>query len=319
MKRIEWIDTAKGLLIVLVILGHIHSTHDSIWGGKDLIINSFHMAGFFILSGMTFSVKRPVMENIIHKMRTLLLPYFFFSLIYLVYQYLKSIVFGGPEFNFMSGLGSILIPISGLPTTSVYGLWFFPCLFIVEIALYIILKLKRHNSILFTSTLVLMAMVIHRFSGVVSIISIFPIALCFMAVGYYFRQKIDVFRLSWVSSITCLIVFIVALIINYSIHGYTFDLSSLTIGYWPLYVICGISGSILIYFIASRFSSIALFKTLGQDSMYYYGLHYCLIGVVEKIPYIGVVGRVILVIAILYPLIILWHRLKESTPNLKAK
>lgn len=33
MKRIEWIDAAKGILIILVVLGHAHSPYELIGGG----------------------------------------------------------------------------------------------------------------------------------------------------------------------------------------------------------------------------------------------------------------------------------------------
>lgn len=308
MKRIEWIDAAKGILIILVVLGHAHSPYELIGGGKNLIINSFHMAGFFILSGLTFSVKRPFVENFIHKVQSLLLPYLCFSLIYLAYLWLKSVVFGGPDFKLLSGLTSLFLPVSGRSSTSVYGLWFFPCLFLAEIALYTIVKLKRRNSIVFAVILVSMAMTLHRFLGVVSIISILPLALCFMAVGYYFRQKIEIFRQSWASAIISLIVFIVALSINWFCHGHIFDLSSLTLGYWPLYVVCGLSGSLFTYCMASRLTSMTLFTTLGRDSMYYYGLHYCLIGLVERIPYIGATGQTLIVFAVLYQVIAVKHK-----------
>ena len=47
--RIKWIDISKGILIVLVVLGHAHISTI-----VDLIINSFHMAAFFALTGYTF-------------------------------------------------------------------------------------------------------------------------------------------------------------------------------------------------------------------------------------------------------------------------
>lgn len=131
-KRIEWIDVAKGLLIFLVILGHsdIHNI-------TATIINSFHMAAFFVLSGITYKSERLTLkELLIKKFRTLLVPYFIFASIMLIYSYLKKIVFGG-SFNLLSGLISIILPISGQKTTNVYGLWFFPCLFLAEIIIYI--------------------------------------------------------------------------------------------------------------------------------------------------------------------------------------
>ena len=49
-KRIEWIDIAKGILIVLVVLGH-----SEISGIAASVINSFHMAAFFFLAGLTIN------------------------------------------------------------------------------------------------------------------------------------------------------------------------------------------------------------------------------------------------------------------------
>lgn len=47
-KRIEWIDIAKGILIVLVVLGHSEISEVA-----ASVINSFHMAAFFFLAGLT--------------------------------------------------------------------------------------------------------------------------------------------------------------------------------------------------------------------------------------------------------------------------
>lgn len=57
-KRIAWIDVAKGLLIILVILGH-----SNINDITAAVINSFHMAAFFVLSGITFRRKKAHSEN----------------------------------------------------------------------------------------------------------------------------------------------------------------------------------------------------------------------------------------------------------------
>ena len=49
-KRIEWIDIAKGILRVLVVLGH-----SEISGVAASVMNSFHMAAFFFLAGLTIN------------------------------------------------------------------------------------------------------------------------------------------------------------------------------------------------------------------------------------------------------------------------
>lgn len=47
-KRIEWVDIAKGIAIMLMVIGHEVSN-----GLVYALIFSFHMPLFFILSGYT--------------------------------------------------------------------------------------------------------------------------------------------------------------------------------------------------------------------------------------------------------------------------
>lgn len=69
--RIQWLDLAKGIVILLVIVGH------TVWGGVRAAIFSFHMPLFFILSGVTFkySVNGDVfLENIKKNFKHLIIP-----------------------------------------------------------------------------------------------------------------------------------------------------------------------------------------------------------------------------------------------------
>lgn len=126
-KRIEWIDVAKAILIFLVVLGH---SPISKW--ECNAINSFHMAAFFCLSGFTFSYKGNFKEFLLKKIKGILLPYIEFSVIMLIFFYLKCRFMHSGNFDIVEGLESIVIPISGRQTASVYGLWFLPCLFLAE-------------------------------------------------------------------------------------------------------------------------------------------------------------------------------------------
>ena len=47
-QRVEWIDCAKGITMLLVILGH------SVYGSLRGVIFSFHMPLFFIMSCLTY-------------------------------------------------------------------------------------------------------------------------------------------------------------------------------------------------------------------------------------------------------------------------
>lgn len=53
IERINYIDIAKGIGILLVVLGHGYSNINPVY----CWINSFHMPLFFILTGVLFSIK----------------------------------------------------------------------------------------------------------------------------------------------------------------------------------------------------------------------------------------------------------------------
>lgn len=78
-SRIEYIDIAKGLGMILVVTGHCINvkTFPGLW------IWSFHMPLFFILSGLCFSEKKyPTFLPFLKKrVKTLLLPCIYFSVL----------------------------------------------------------------------------------------------------------------------------------------------------------------------------------------------------------------------------------------------
>lgn len=77
--RIDYIDFAKGIGIISVIIGHM-----GIWG-IEKIIYSFHMPMFFVIAGVFVSQKYSNIEYIKRKSGQLLIPYIFtsFALIFL--------------------------------------------------------------------------------------------------------------------------------------------------------------------------------------------------------------------------------------------
>ena len=128
MKRLNYVDAAKGLGILLMVLGHIWTDACAeivVW------LYSFHVPMFFVLSGMMLKYTRKLeksslKEIIISRCRQLLVPYIVFETIYI------ALIGSRHQFNFdilqwhwYDGL--ILKPVNG-------PLWFLECLFVVEIA-----------------------------------------------------------------------------------------------------------------------------------------------------------------------------------------
>lgn len=125
-KRIEYIDIARGIGILLVVMGHNDFSVVSPFGYK--LIYSFHMPLFFFLSGYFLNITGGFLTFCRKRFNSLLKPYFF--TIFLIY--FISISFG--KMGFQTAIGRII--------KSLYGagyyldwvqLWFLPHLFVVSL------------------------------------------------------------------------------------------------------------------------------------------------------------------------------------------
>ena len=84
-QRLLWIDIAKGICMLAVILGHFHKPE---WG----FLYSFHLTVFFILSGYTMKEKPVTKEYLKGKFRRLMIPYFLTCLAVAVMEILNSVL-----------------------------------------------------------------------------------------------------------------------------------------------------------------------------------------------------------------------------------
>lgn len=124
-KRVEYIDIAKGIGILLVYIGHSFLNQN---GGLFQSIYSFHMPLFFMIRGMLFryNPELGLRKTIYGKAVTLLLPYLLFSVLY----YLCFIAMGSNPIGYvLDGWGRI-------------PLWFIPILFAIEIMHLLLLNGK---------------------------------------------------------------------------------------------------------------------------------------------------------------------------------
>jgi fucose 4-O-acetylase-like acetyltransferase len=89
--RHAWVDVAKGMGIILVVLGHaIMGVHDagklaadSLWMPLNSAIYSFHMPLFFVLSGIFASARlvRPARPFVLGMARQIVWPYLLWALV----------------------------------------------------------------------------------------------------------------------------------------------------------------------------------------------------------------------------------------------
>ena len=140
-NRLNYIDCAKGIAIVLVVFGHILTDDSPIktW------IYSFHMPLFFIVTGLLLAYKprwskRRLVDNIRIKAVQLLYPYLTFSALAILWVVVYQLAFQSGNFRNVSRIMIDTIVLDGYRT-----LWFLPALFIAEILFMALSRLKAKN------------------------------------------------------------------------------------------------------------------------------------------------------------------------------
>lgn len=130
-NRISFIDTAKGLGMILVVWGHIVST-----GLLNQIIYSFHMPFFFFVSGYLLQLKQKELSyDFIRKgVKRLIAPYAVFSLMYLLFYEIPVNKEGLVEVGYML--------YQTLCCRGMAPLWFLPSLFVAEVCYLAIKRLS---------------------------------------------------------------------------------------------------------------------------------------------------------------------------------
>ena len=73
--REKWIDRAKGIAMLLVIIGHVSGDLEGVWDFK--FVYGIHLVMFFLLSGYTLKKKEITRRFINQRFDRLMVPYFY--------------------------------------------------------------------------------------------------------------------------------------------------------------------------------------------------------------------------------------------------
>lgn len=181
--RQTWIDYAKTLGILLVVLGHFNNKFSDING----FIYCFHMPLFFLISGLLTSNESLLFSFVIfikQKTRRILVPYCLFQIICALWL-LTKVAFQGQTINYQElVIGSLL----GKPAQMfcVPG-WYLLSLFWCNILIYLYLRLKSIIKILFW-LIILICFFITKPTWFA--LYTVPTAFMFYYIGYKFKDFI---------------------------------------------------------------------------------------------------------------------------------
>ena len=273
-KRLDYIDSVKGILIILVVLAHglqMNTTRNSI---TLSVINSIHMPTFFILSGMLFNAEKwhqcGFKSFLQTRVKSLLKPWLAFESLALLVRFILEI----SEFdtitvsNAISTIASLLlnsIPIKLL--TNCGANWFLIALFFAEILLFVITLLSVKNQIILATSLAVISTILdHYLLGVSGIkwIGRTIIAFIFVETGNLLKPFISSNK-KYIYTLLCIV------LLCSGINGIN-DLSVFKIKYITVYICGGIAGAVLLLTISRKIGT-SFFSTIGQQSLIIMGTH----------------------------------------------
>ena len=152
--RIEFIDLAKGICILLVMFNHITDFLE-IHPPLNDMMKSFRMPLYFFLSGLFFKRYENFPLFILRKVNKLLIPFVFFFLLFSVLTpnllfYLGYHVRNTDNIGFWNSISVIFNP--SIRSFSNGAIWFLLCLFWVNALFYLVVLLSEKmpkNKVLF--------------------------------------------------------------------------------------------------------------------------------------------------------------------------
>ena len=268
-SRKKWIDSAKGLAMLMIIAGHAGNGHVAVrW------VYGVHLVMFFLLSGYTFRKKPLTRDYLNRRFVRLMVPYFWTCLAILVMDVLMA--YGGTTAVITEIIRHDLIRsffASGVITnfgnielgTRIGAIWFLPALYFASIFFQIILHHCNGNDSLaglISAVLAIFAHISGRFIWFPFSIQSGMMAVFFMWLGYEIREKNLLSRLRRWHYPCALIILLLGYYLDYcNIAFVVANANDLLLS-----LMTGLAGCILVYGIAVRYRG-NLLATIGRISL----------------------------------------------------
>lgn len=142
LKRNNEVDFIKGLLIILMIFGHISHSNEILINIVDYIY-IFHMPIFLFLSGYYFNLKRKPLQSITITMNKIFIPYIIFITIYLFILYYVNQI-GLQTSNYIGHI-SLVSYLNYVFIEPIGAYWFLHTLILFSLIVYITLLTCKSN------------------------------------------------------------------------------------------------------------------------------------------------------------------------------
>jgi fucose 4-O-acetylase-like acetyltransferase len=259
-QRIEYIDVAKGIGIILVAIGHF--VYRKNFDTQSVLfhwIYSFHMPLFFFISGLFFSATGGSKSFFIRKLRSLVVPYILFSIIQIILNIIEHDSIGIKRFIFY-GWGNKS------------PMWFIVCLFEIEMLHYLILYQRKWRYPVIIMLIVFFLYKIIYNGWLPYSVSELPYFYTYFLMAYILRDKLMRMK-NWN---LIFLIFPVLWVIHWFILKYTLDynpqyrvsdndLLSFVLRY--ITSIIGLIATLLVSLLTSKYFIKKLFTWIGRNTL----------------------------------------------------
>ena len=288
--RIVWIDQLRSLAFLFVIIGHVAIPKEM----KSLIY-SFHMPLFFLISGLTINNQKilniPFKDYVSKQAKSLLVPYFWLSFLcyplwYLAFQILtdsKQTVFGVFKGIFAGSL-ELNSPSNAL--------WFLLVLFVANIIYAGIVKISKGNDVVLLCLVLISAIIgyldkafnqLWHFN--VAFTAVMLLYLGNIFINWYKQSKLHNHKKSFDYVIKTLGVVICFVVIGLQSHKLNGRISMTANKFGKsvlLFYVTAIAFSLAITLIVMLLPKISFVTYIGQNTLFYLGIHIPIIRILEK-------------------------------------
>lgn len=275
--RIKHIDSAKGLLIIFVVLGHMllmdHAPKSATY--INAFIYSFHMPAFFMISGAMFNEikwhRYGFIAFIKSRFHSLIIPWAFFEIQAVLLK--TTLTLFKEEGLSLRSIAHVVKPIllnaNPFNLWTNYGAnWFLITLFCGEIILFLLSRLDVRKFLLSAVVFLTFAIIIkHRYIDITSCkwIGRVLLASLFLETGFYFRRFVKSPSIALAVPSLCLVLFCSC------INGFI-DMCPYRFTYIAIFYVSGIAGAFFILGLAQYVQNKMLDK-IGKESLTIMGTH----------------------------------------------
>ena len=275
-QREYWIDHAKAIALILVILGHVSSGLNGWFNFK--FVYGIHLVVFFVLSGYTVKAKPIDQIYLRSKFQRLFTPYFITCFIIMLVDMFNSFFLDGERSieQITSVIANTFIKaffasgtISNFGEIELCGrigaLWFFPALFF-SLIIFQFLVNRIKNPYLLAGVSVIVSLVGYLtglFIWLPFSVQSGMFAVFYLWVGYMLKQYDLLRKLKWYAYLIALVILTVGIRFGYCAVSFaTARVKDLLIS-----TTVGLAGCLVVFFMARLSKKITLLSWIGQNTI----------------------------------------------------